>query len=175
MLAAKTSQNLLRPDITGIKPEDRNGDGSLNLEAREKAMSEVELYLRKAGYVNISEISRLLGLARRHTKALVLEVINRWNEEHQDQIAAQIMWYENLLLEIDEHSECFDSKRIALIAFKTGLIDKINGLQKLITREASISITREEINFSLFSQLKPKTLELLSKSQQEPENQLLVQ
>ena len=163
-----TSKNLVNSCITGIKPEDRNGDGSLLPEARERALSEIESYIKRLGYVNISDLSRRLGLARQHTKAIVLEVINQWREDGVDPILIRIKWYEELLQELDDHPETFTPEYIGMLGLKSGIMDKIETLSRFEYPGSSTRLVQNNlINLNLWGEIKPKTLEAMRQDETE--------
>ena len=164
--------------LSYTKPEEKDGSGHLLPDVRDRVMEEIENYIKNSGYINYSFLSEKLGLNKLTVRDLVSETVEKWRGEDTSKVEYQIKWFENLLVEMNEHPDNFDSKRIAMIGLRTGIIDKINGLKKLITPGTSISLVKEEINNNVFNvwpwPLKPKTIEALRKMK-ELENQQVVQ
>ena len=161
--------------LSYIKPEEKNGSGHLLPDVRDRVMGEIENFIKSKGYVNYRFLSEKLGLNKLTVRNLVSEVVENWRNEDTSKTEFQMKWFEGLLEEIEEHPENFDSKRITLIALKTGIIDKINGLKKLLTPGIPISMIKEEVNFNVFWPLKPRTLEALAKIREERQNAQVVQ
>lgn len=161
-------------NLTYTKEGERNEGGRLLPDVRERVVREIESYIRKTGHMNYSFLSEKLGLNLLTIRSLVSEIVENWKEYNSFDVELEIQWLKNLLIEIEEQPDKFDSKKIELIAFKIGIYDKINGLKKLITPGASISMIKEEISFNLFPNPKPKTLEML-RQQKESQNQQEVQ
>ena len=160
--------------LTYTKPEERDDGGRLLPEVRERVMREIENYIKDTGHINYSFLSEKLGLTKLTIRSIVSEITEEWKKYNSFDIHLEIQWLKHLLVEIEEQPNKFDSKKIALIAFKIGIYDKINGLKRLMTSDNSVSFIKEEINFNIFNQVKPKTLELL-RQKQESQNQQEVQ
>ena len=160
--------------LTYTKPEERDDGGRLLPEVRERVMGEIENYIKDTGHINYSFLSEKLGLTKLTIRSIVSEITEEWKKYNSFDVELEIRWLQNLLVEVEEQPEEFDSKKIALIAFKVGIYDKINGLKRLMTSDNSVSFIKEEINFNIFNQVKPKTLELL-RQKQESQNQQEVQ
>ena len=152
--------------LTYTKPEERDDGGRLLPEVRERVMREIENHIRDTGHINYSFLSEKLGLTKLTIRSMVSEITEEWKKYNSFDVELEIRWLQNLLVEIEEQPEKFDSKKIALIAFKIGIYDKINGLKRLMTSDNSVSFIKEEINFNIFNQVKPKTLELLRQKQE---------
>ena len=161
--------------LSYTKPEEKDGSGHLLPDVRDRVLGEIENFIKSKGYVNYRFLSEKLGLNKLTVRNLVSEAVENWRNEDTNKTEFQIKWFEGLLEEIEEHPENFDSKRITLIALKTGIIDKINGLKKLLTSGIPISMNKEEISFNVFYPLKSKTLEALTKRKLEAENMPVVQ
>ena len=160
--------------LSYTKSEEKDGSGHLLPEVRARVMGEIENYIRNTGYINYSFLSEKLGLTKLTVRSIVSEITEEWKKYNSFDIHFEIQWLKHLLVEIEEQPDKFDSKKIALIAFKIGIYDKINGLKRLMTSDNSVSFIKEEINFNIFKQVKPKTLELL-RQKQESQNQQGVQ
>ena len=164
---SNTSKNLLNFCITSIKPEDRNSDGSLLPEARERALLEVESYIKSSGHVNISYLSRRLGVARQHAKTLVLEIMGSWKEEGIDPLMVRIKWYEELLQELDNYPERFTPEYVRMLGLKSGIMDKIDALWRLEYPNSGPRLVQNNfINMHLWENVKPKTLEAMKQDEE---------
>lgn len=115
-----------------VKTEDRTEDGNLRPEARERAVNVIRQYLRQTGYLNITEMSSMLGLSRQTTKKLVNEIIDAWREKTKNHVAVQIKWYQSIAKKIDENPETIGKKEMGLIKLKSNMLGRINTLMKLM-------------------------------------------
>ena len=159
--------------LSYTKPEEKDGSGHLLPDVRERVMGEIDDYIRKTGRVNYSFLSEKLGLNKLTIRTIVSDLIEEWRIEDQFSIQLEIAWLENLMREIEIHPEEFTPHRIALIAFKIGIFDKVHSLKKLTT--PGIQVHQEIIDYHVFGQLKTKTLEALAKNWPGPENHQVVQ
>ena len=149
--------------------EEKDGSGHLLPEVRERVMGEISDYIRKTGRVNYSFLSEKLGLNQRTVRDIVSDITEEWRIEDQFSIQLEIMWLENLMREVEIHPEEFTPQRIALISLKTGIFDKVRNLKNLMT--PGIAVHKEVIDYHIFGQLKPATLEALARKWPKPENQ----
>ena len=83
------NKNKLSLSNSIIKKADRTNDGNLTEEARQRALKFFRKYLEHTGRVNISEISRIIGLSRQTTKNLIDEILAEWRQDMQDQAPFQ--------------------------------------------------------------------------------------
>lgn len=123
-----------KPQLSLIKSEERTADGNLLPDARERVIKSIQTYLRKVGYLNISEIAQQLGLSRHTTKKLTDEIVAKWRMEIENQIVVQVKWNREMIRDIDEDSDSFSKKKIALIKLKLALLSKINTLMKILIK-----------------------------------------
>ena len=120
-----------------VKDCDRTSDGNLKPEAKERILKSVKKYLEQTGRANISEIAQMINLSRPTTKNLINEILLEWNEDIQDQTFPQSKWIESVIKDLDENPETFDKEKRANINLKTGLLSKLNALQKLALKDDS--------------------------------------
>ncbi len=161
-------------NLTYTKPGERDDGGRLLPEVRERVMGEIESYVRKTGRLNYSFLSEKLGLNKLTIRGIISEMVEEWKKYHSLNVYIEIQWLENLMEEIEEKPETFTPQRMTLINLKIGIYDKVHGLNKLMSSDNSISFVKEEVNFNIFGQLKPKTLEFMrqqreSQNRQEPQ------
>jgi hypothetical protein len=145
--------------LTIIKDDERNPDGSILPEARNRIKQELDTYIKKMGFVDYRELSSKLGVTRITLVKLIEELVDEWSGKDEVEIALQIKWYEGILKDIETNPETFTPQRVALIAMKAGLIDRINLLKKMI--KPGVYEDVDKINFNVFGAIKPKTLEAL--------------
>lgn len=155
--------------LSYTKPEEKDGSGHLLPEVRERVMREINDYIRKTGHVNYSFLSEKLGLNKLTVRSIVSDLTEEWRIGDQFSIQLEIAWLENLMREIEEHPDDFTPKRISLITFKIGIFDKIHNLKNLTSPGFKVP---ELIDYHIFGQLKPKTLEALAKYRKEQEVQV---
>ena len=121
-------------------------------------MEEIGDYIRKTGRVNYSFLSEKLGLNQRTVRDIVSDLTEEWRTEDQFSIQLEIAWLENLMREMEIHPEEFTPQRTSLIAFEIGIFDKVRNLKNLMT--PGVMVPKEVMNYHIFGQLKPKTLEI---------------
>src|SRR3989338_466062 len=155
--------------LSYIKLEEKDGSGHLLPEVRERVVGEISDYIRKTGRVNYRFLSEKLGLNQRTVRDIVSDLTEEWRTEDQFSAQLEIMWMENLMREIEIHPEEFTPQRIALVSFKIGIFDKVRSLKKLMT--PGVAVHNEVIDYHIFGQLKPKTLEALAKYRKDKEVQ----
>ena len=156
--------------LSYTKPEEKNGSGHLLPDVRDRVMGEIENYVRKTGHMNYSFLSEKFGLSKLTIRGIIAEMVEEWKKYNSYDVYFEIQWLRNLIREIEEKPETFTPQRTALINFKIGIYDKIHGLNRLMASDNSISFVKEEVNYNVFGELKPKTLEALRKMK-ELENQ----
>ena len=155
--------------LSYIKLEEKDGSGHLLPEVRERVMGEISDYIRKTGRVNYSFLSEKLDLNQRTIRDIVSDLTEEWRIEDQFSIQLEIAWLESLMREIEIHPEEFTPQRITLVTLKTGIFDKVRSLKNLMTPGGSVP--KEVIDYHIFGQLKPKTLEALAKYRKDKEAQ----
>ena len=67
--------------VSRIGEKDRTVDGNLLPEAKIKAKKTIEQHVREAGRINISELSRLLGLSRPTIRTIADECLAEWRAD----------------------------------------------------------------------------------------------
>jgi uncharacterized protein YacL (UPF0231 family) len=134
-------------EISIVKPEDRTGDGNLLPEARERALNSVRSYLKRTGYLNVSDLAAKLHLSRQTTMRMAKEVIEEWREDEVDQTMIQIKWYESVLKKINRDPETFSTKEIEIVRLKSMILGKINELRRMSLKENEPK--RDLVNLSL--------------------------
>ena len=160
--------------LTYTNPGERDDGGRLLPDVRERVMGEIENYIRKSGYINYSFLSEKLGLSKLTIRGIIAEMVEEWKKYNSYDVYFEIQWLRNLIREIEQKPETFTPQRTALINFKIGIYDKIHGLNRLMASDNSISFVKEEVNYNVFGELKPKTMEALRKMK-ELQNQQEVQ
>ena len=115
-------------NITPIKNEDRNGDLTLTKEAEERKIREIEKYLEKTGYANVSKIAEQLNVQWETAKRLVGLVIDNWKKDNIDARIIQKRWYQNIITELVENPEKFDKRPKSQVKLRAWLFGKINKL-----------------------------------------------
>lgn len=158
-------------NLTYTKPGERDDGGRLLPEVRERVMGEIENYVRKTGRLNYSFLSEKLGLSKLTIRGIIAEMVEEWKKYNYLRVYLEIQWLENLMEEIEEKPESFTPQRMTLINLKIGMYDKIHGLNKLMSTDNSISFIKEEVNFNIFGQIKPKTLEALRQRELEKQQE----
>lgn len=152
---ADTTKNELIPVI----PEDRNPDGSIKTEVREKVKEMIEKYIILRGYPNYKELSEGLGLKYVTIKSLENEIVKKWREEDSNLIIMQIQWLKNLMKEEDEHPELISEEKDKNIARKKKYLDEINDLVNQLGPIRSSEDFDDSLRFHLFGRIKPRTIE----------------
>jgi len=127
---------MAKPESSVIKIEknDRTGDGNLQPEARDKARKAVAEYVRETGRVNISELSKELGLSRPTVRILADEVLADWRGEIEDQAVVIHKWCERVAKEIDARPEDFGKDEIARVRLKLSMLDKMRAMRKVLRK-----------------------------------------
>jgi len=123
-----------KPQLSLIKPEERTPDGNLLPDVRERVITSIQTYLRKCGYLNISEIAQKLGLSRQTTKKLTDEILAIWRMEIENQIIVQLKRHREIVRDIDEDPDSFSKEKITLIKLKSTHLNKINTLLKTLIK-----------------------------------------
>lgn len=120
-----------------IGQNDRTADGNLLPEIRERLMNSIKNYLRRSGYLNVSEIAMATGLSRQTISKLVDGIVREWQADAEEQIVVQEKWHESVLKDIDQNPETFTKEKIVIIKLKSAFLTKINSLHKLSQRNIS--------------------------------------
>ena len=121
--------------VNKINEKDRAADGNLLPAAKAKALKAIAAYVREAGRVNVSELTRYLGLSRPTVRGLADEVLAEWRAEIEGQTVAVHKWCEEVTKDIDAHPEQFDKDAIARIRLKLSMLDKMRMLRKALRKE----------------------------------------
>lgn len=156
-------------NLTPIKNEDRNGDLTLTTEAVEAKTGEIEKYLEKTGYANVSEIAKQLNVRWETAKRLVGIVIDNWRKDDIDARIIQKHWYQNTISELVHSPEKFDKRPKEQVEFRAWLFSKINEIDEqmeIVPAEQSESI----INYDIWGKISPKTLDYI-KSKKDTDKQ----
>lgn len=117
-----------------ITPDERTKDGNLTQEGKKRALDEIRKYISNYGYMNVSELSGLLGLSRQTTRTLVNEVLDELREEEGPQLLAQIKWHQDVAATLGQDPEAFTEKQIKVLKFQSAMLGKITLLQRLLRR-----------------------------------------
>ncbi|GEM_PF-4655166 len=120
--------------VSKISKNDRTADGNLLPEAKDKARKAFEKYVRDAGRINISELSRHLGLSRPTVRAIADEFLAEWRADIEDQAVVVHKWCEQMAREIDAQPENFDKDAIARIRLKMSLLDKMRVIRRVLNK-----------------------------------------
>lgn len=149
-------------EITLLKIEDsdKNENGNLTIVAKDRIKEELDVYIKKMGTMNYYRMAKQLGLNRITVISLVNELIDDWTKSGDMEIALQAEWYKQIIEDVELHPEFFTPQRVVLIAFKAGIIDRLNSLNRILKPGAYED--DEKINFNFFGQIKPKTLAALA-------------
>jgi hypothetical protein len=146
--------------LTKIEDSDKDEKGNLTVVAREKIKEDLDVYIKRLGTMNYYRMAKQLGLNRMTVIGLVNELVDDWSKTGDIEMALQVEWYKQILEDIELHPEYFTPQRVTLIAFKAGIIDRLNAINKIIRPGAYED--EEKINFNVFGQIKPKTLAALA-------------
>ncbi len=122
--------NIGKSKLSLIKPEERMPDGNLLPDVREQVIASIQAYLRKVGYLNISEIAQQLGLSRVTTKKLTDEIIAKWRTEMDNQIIVQM----EMIRDMGEDPDSFSEDKRALMRLKSAFLSKIDTLMKILIK-----------------------------------------
>ncbi len=120
--------------VTKIGKNDRTPDGNLLPEAKDKVKNMIEEYIREAGRVNVSELSRYLALSRPTVRTIVDELLGEWRADIEDQAVVAHKWCESVVKEIDAQPENFDKDTIARIRLKMSLFDKMRVMRRMLKK-----------------------------------------
>ena len=131
-----TFENMEKRDIsiTTIDEKDRSGDGNLLPKARDRTREMIEKRIRTTGRINVSELSRLLGLSRPTIRSIADEILTEWHADISDQTVVVHKWCEHVAREIDVHPGQFDKDTIARLRLKMSLFDKMRVMRKAMKK-----------------------------------------